>query len=132
VRGVQVPPRGSLQDKVLQETIQRERYKDFQQHVFLGRIFAQAFGVDERQLARAEEALELAVFQTAYDPVQIGESMRRVQTALRLEREEQLQDARMMARVASYTVEDDAEGAAFPTDSVASRRSEGVQKPWVE
>jgi hypothetical protein len=120
-----------LQDRVLQETIQRERYKEFQQHTFLGRILASIFGMDTRQLARAEEALELAVFQTAYDPTQIRESMQRVQAAMRLEREEKLRDARIMSRVASYTEPDD-EAGEFPTGGVTQTRFSGVKKPWTE
>lgn len=93
-------------------------------------MFSQALGMDPRQLARAEEALELAIFQTAYDPAQIHENMQQVQHAIRAAKDERLRDARIMARVASYTEEDDDDGDAFPTKGVKNTRFQGVKKPW--
>lgn len=86
--------------------------------------------MDTQLLARAEETLELAVFQTAYDPTQIKENMERVQRALHVAREARLRDARLMARVASYTEPDD-DDVEFPTGN-RPVKFQGVTKPWTE
>jgi hypothetical protein len=67
------------------------------------------FGSSSRMLERLEDNLELAIFQTAWDPREIQQQMTRLQRTLRQEREARLADARLMAKVESYTVHDEDE-----------------------
>jgi hypothetical protein len=117
---------------VLQETVQRERFETFQKTTFLGQILAMGLGVDTRLVGRLEEALELAIFQTAWDPREIKQQMANLQNALRREREARLADARLMAKVDSYTVydEDDEEDASMFEASVGRKQFQGAADPW--
>lgn len=124
-----MPPRGSVQDFVLREMIQRERFEEYQKHLFLGRILAMVFGVDSVQMSRAEELLELAIFQTAYDPREVRKQMEIARTVAQQEREERLRDARLLAKVASYSEEDEDEGDAFRV-VLNKTRLDGVENPW--
>jgi hypothetical protein len=128
-----LPARGSVQDRVLQETIQRERFESFQKTTFLGHILAKGLGVDSAIVDRLEEALELAIFQTAWDPREIEQQMAQMQARLRQEREARLADARLMAKVDSYTVYDDdedAEDADLFESAVGRRQFKGTASPW--
>lgn len=100
--------------------IQRERFQTYQQYTFLGRIFASIAGLDARYMARAEDLLSLAIFHTAYDPYQIQEHMQQTERALRAERNARLQDARLMAKVDSYTEYDE---SATDADAMADNQS---------
>lgn len=111
-----VPPRGSIQDVVLQEMVQRERFEEYQKQLYLGRMLILLMGSDTTnvpQIARAEELLELAIFQTAYDPREIRRQMEIVNTTMREEREKRLRDARLLAKVASYDQENEDETRVF-------------------
>lgn len=111
-----VPPRGSIQDVVLQEMVQRERFETYQKQVYLGRMLILLMGSDTAnvpQIARAEELLELAIFQTAYDPREIRKQMEIVNTTMREEREKRLKDARLLAKVASYDQADETSEDVF-------------------
>lgn len=133
MRGVRLPPRGSVQDRVLQETIQRERFETYQKTTYLGQILVAGLGVDRRIADRLEEALELAVFQTAWNPREIQQQMAQLQDALRREREARLADARLMAKVDSYTVYDEdeeKEDASLFESSMGQQRFQGAADPW--
>jgi hypothetical protein len=108
--------RGSIQDIVLQEMVQRERFEEYQKHLYLGRVLMSLFGnetTNTQQIARAEELLELAIFQTAYDPREIRKQMEIVNAAAQAEREKRLRDARLLAKVASYDASNDDSTDAF-------------------
>lgn len=119
---------------MLQETIQRERFESFQKTTFLGQILAVGLNVDRKVVERLEEALELAIFQTAWNPREIEQQMAQLQDALRREREARLADARLMAKVDSYTVyddeEDEADAALFESVVARSKRFKGATTPW--
>lgn len=119
---------------MLQETIQRERFETFQKTTFLGHILAKGLGVDDRLVARLEEALELSIFQTAWDPREIQQQMAQLQDTLRREREARLADARLMAKVDSYTVydedEEDRTGEQFEALVGSNQRFRGEADPW--
>lgn len=111
-----VPPRGSIQDVVLQEMVQRERFETYQKQVYLGRMLILLMGsatANVPQIARAEELLELAIFQTAYDPREIRRQMEIVNATMKEEREKRLRDARLLAKVASYDQADETSEDVF-------------------
>jgi len=98
--------------------------------VFLGRIIAMALGVEPRALARAEETLELAIFQTAYDPRAIAKQMRRAQEVAFAERAERIRDARMLENVSRLSEADEASSVdAFKVDLKRTKLN-GVEDPW--
>jgi hypothetical protein len=98
--------------------------------VFLGRLLAVAFGVDPKILARAEETLELAIFQTAYDPRAIRKQMEQAREVARGERTERLRDARMLENVSRFSEYDDTSSVdAFKVDLRRTKLT-GVEDPW--
>jgi hypothetical protein len=114
----------------LQEVIKRERYEEFHKHAFLGRIIAMALGVDVKMLARAEETLELAIFQTAYDPRAIRKQMERAREVALTERAERMRDARMLESVSRLSEYDELSSVdAFKVDLKRTKLS-GVEDPW--
>ena len=121
-----MPPRGSLQDRILQETIERERYADYRKHLFLERSFVFAVrGVESTVFGTLEEELALAIFQTAFDPEAVQERLASVQAAMKERKEVLLRDARMLARVASYSeTGEDQEDHAQQEDVFARRLAE--------
>lgn len=102
-RGVSLSPRGSVQDLVLQEVVQRERFEDYQKHMFLGTIMAGIFGINQQVFTKARELLELAIFQTAYDPQAIRAHMQQAKDMAQREEQRRLRDARLLARTARYS-----------------------------
>lgn len=113
----------------MREMVQRERFEEYQKHIYLGRILAAAFGVTGPSVARAEELLELAIFQTAYDPQEIRHQMEVARDHARQEREERLRDARLLAKVASYSAPDENDEGAFRA-ALTKTRFGGVEDPW--
>jgi hypothetical protein len=112
--------------------IQRERFEEYQKHLYLGRTMAFLFGgemTNVPQMARAEELLELAIFQTAYDPREIRKQMEIANAVAMAEREERLRDARLLAKVASYDEPDENEADAFRA-VLSKTRLSGVEDPW--
>ena len=85
--------------------------------------------VDLPRMARAEELLELAIFQTAYDPRAIRRQMEIARSIALEEREERLRDARLLAKVASYDEPDENEGDAFRV-VLSKTRLSGLEDPW--
>ena len=118
-----------MQDRILVEVIQRERFEEFQKAAYLGRVLGVLWGVDPARLYRAEEALEFAIYQTAWDPEAVRSHLQEARTVAMRQREERLRDARTMDRVASYSdgLDDD-----IPLPSAASRRDRrvGVTDAW--
>lgn len=112
--------------------IQRERFEEYQKHLYLGRTFTLLFGSemsDTSQMARAEELLELAIFQTAYDPREVRRQMERAQALASAKREERLRDARLLAKVASYSESEENDADAFKV-ALSKTRFDGVKDPW--
>lgn len=126
-----MPPRGSVQDVVLREMIERERYEEFEKFAFIGRIISSAMQLNARVLARFEELLSLAVFQTAYDPQQIQQQIQQTRERMEREREARLREAKLLAKVASYSedIEDEAQ-EAFQRHIKGTSRFQGVTSPW--
>lgn len=97
-----------MQDFVLREVVLRERFEEYHKTVFLGKVLGAIFGIDSRVLRSLEESLELAVYQTAYDPEEIRMYMEKARAQAAEERERRLRDARLLAQVASYSEDADA------------------------
>lgn len=114
------------------EAIQRERFSDFHRSVYLGRVLGLLLGATPEGLQRAEESLEFAVFQTAFDPEQMRQRLEEAQRLAAVQREERLRDARLMDRVASYSA-DDEDGTDLDFSSVEARqarRQQGITNAW--
>ena len=84
---------------------------------------------------RLMEALELAIFQTAWDPREIQQQMSQLQSTLQRERDARLADARLMAKVDSYTVydedeEDQKDAEVFESLVGREKRFKGASSPW--
>lgn len=112
--------------------IQRERFEEYQKHLYLGRTLALVLGgemTNVPQMTRAEELLELAIFQTAYDPREVRRQMEIARDVAMAEREERLRDARLLAKVASYGEPDENEADAFRA-VLSKTRLAGVEDPW--
>jgi hypothetical protein len=109
--------------------VQRERFEEYQKHLYLGRVLATIFGATGAQMARMEEMLELAIFQTAYDPQAIRHQMEVAREVARREREERMRDARLLAKVASYSEQDEDKSEAFRS-ALGKKRVSGVEDPW--
>ena len=136
-RGVAVPPRGSVQDKVLIEVIERERYAEFHKTVHTARLVGLLMGSSPSALREAEDMLELAIFQTAFNPEAIRKRIKDARTVANKFRNERHRDSDIMAKVASYTVKDPQDEAAskdsaFPTVRKLKTIAEMVQDPWTE
>ena len=118
-----------MQDRILVEVIQRERFEEFQKAAYLGRVLGLLWGADPARLRRAEEALELAIYQTAWDPEAVRSHLQAAREVATRQREERLRDAHLMDRVASYSddVDDD-----LPVPSPTTRRNvhTGVSDAW--
>lgn len=106
--------------------IQRERFEAYQKNVHLGRILARLFGTAGTQLAQLEEVLELAIFQTAYNPHEVRKHMERAQRVAQKGREARLQDARVLSKVAQYDASEEPNEATFRN----ALRLPGVKNPW--
>lgn len=88
------------------------------------------FGADPKLLARAEALLELSVFQTAFDPKAIQHEIETAEAVVAEEYAGRRRDADMLARVDSYTEEDeDAQADAFKVDLTRTKLS-GIDNPW--
>ncbi len=89
-----------------------------------------ALGVKPKQLARLEETLELAIFQTAYDPRTIRKQMEQAREVARGERDERFRDARMLENVSRLSGDDDSDSVdAFAVDLKRTKLN-GVEDPW--
>jgi len=142
-RGVQLSPRGSVQDVVLREVVYRERFEEYTKYNFLGQILALAQRVPYDFFKQAQEKLKLAIFQTAYDPEAMQQRLEEVRRVTAEEYEARRRDARLLASVEEMTEKDDEEEkkneAATFTSSLARRRTPntplphsfgGVTNPW--
>lgn len=126
-----MPPRGSVQDTVLREMVQRERYEEFEKFAFIGRMIGVALHVPDKVAAHLEDLLSLAIFQTAYDPGEIQRQLQETRERIEKEREVRLREAKLLAKVASYSedVEDEAQ-EAFKRHLQGTTRFHGVRDPW--
>lgn len=111
------------------EVVQRERFEEFQKSAYLGRLLGGMFGVDERVLRKAEELLEFAVYQTAWNPEQIRQRLATARRVAQQQREARLRDARLMDRVASYSADDETE-SEFLAGKTSRTKTPGVAAPW--
>lgn len=111
------------------EVIQRERFEEFQKTVHLSRVLGLLWGADPKALRRAEEALELAIYQTAWDPDAVRRHLEESRDAADRQREERLRDARLMDRVASYSDDFD-DDLSFPAAGAKRSQHVGVADVW--
>ena len=114
------------------EVIQRERFEEFQKTAHLGRLLTILMGGSPQGLQRAEEELELAIYQTAWNPGHVRDRIHRAQQVADAQREERLRDARLLDKVASYGV-DDAErpgGVSFPAANTKRPKLPGAPVAW--
>jgi hypothetical protein len=109
--------------------IQRERFEEFHKTAHLGRIFGLLWGADPADIRRAEESLEFAVYQTAWDPERLRQHLATAREVAERQREERLRDARIMDRVASYSVADD-DDLSFPAARTKRPKLAGVTDAW--
>ena len=128
-RGVRLPPRGSVQDRILVEVIQRERFEEFQKAAYLGRVLGLLWGADPQALRRAEEALEFAIYQTAWDPEHVRQHLENARSVAHQQREERLRDAHLLDRVARYS-DDDGDDLSFPAANTKHPKLAGVTDAW--
>jgi hypothetical protein len=127
-----------VQDRILQETIERERIASYYTTVHTGRMLVGVLrGTDLRFVGRLEEELALAIFGTIFNPEEIERRLQDLQRESRMRREVALRDARLLERVASFTEEEDnteqqRRAAAFEQRLQARRRAarKGIDKPW--
>lgn len=110
--------------------VNRERYEEFHKTVHVARVLGLALGLSADRLQIAEETLELAIFQTAYDPEAIRARMQRAAEALRRTRELRLRDARIMDSVASMSREDRTQDASLKAPTALPKTVKGVASPW--
>ena len=143
---MQLPPRGSVQDVVLREVVNRERFEEYTKYNFLGQIMAVTQRMPHDLFKRAQESLRLAIFQTAYDPEAVQERLEEIRRITEEERDARLRDARLLASVERMTAKDEEEESrqnadAF-TSSLSHRSSDkssrkisskipgGIRDPW--
>jgi hypothetical protein len=113
------------------EVVQRERYEEFQKTAHLGRVLGLLLGADPEGLRRAEETLEFAIYQTAWDPEAVRQHLQAARGAAERQREARLRDARLMDRVAGYSDDGDDDVAFSAADSLSDRRpTPGVTNAW--
>lgn len=111
------------------EVVQRERFEEFQKAAYLGRVLGLLWGAEPQAIRRAEEALEFAIYQTAWDPEHIRHHLESARKVAHQQREERLRDARLLDRVASYSVDDD-DDLSFPAADSKRFKRQGVAKVW--
>lgn len=111
------------------EVVQRERFEEFQKTVHLSRVLGLLWGADPKALRRAEEALELAIYQTAWDPEAVRRHLQAAREVADKQREERLRDARLMDRVASYSDDFD-DDVSFPAAGTQRSQRVGVADIW--
>lgn len=97
--------------------------------MYLGRVLGLLWGADPAGLRRAEEALELAIYQTAWDPEAVRRHLQDAREVANKQREERLRDARLMDRVASYSDDIDND-ASFPAASTKRDQRVGLTDVW--
>jgi len=96
---------------------------------FLGRILAAGLQINNRALAQAEEELNLAIFQTAYDPKRVQAQIVQARRVALAHETARRRDAQLLAKVASYSVQDHDEEEAFPLPARPTKIP-GVSSPW--
>lgn len=87
------------------------------------------WGAEPQALRRAEEALEFAIYQTAWDPEHIRRHLENARKVAHQQREERLRDARLLDRVASYSVDDD-DDLSFSAADTKRPKLAGVTDVW--
>jgi len=88
------------------------------------------FGLETPKLRQAEEVLELAIFQTAFDPEEIRRQMERAKAVAKKEQDERLRDARLLAKVASYSASEAKDEADAFKVALNKTRLSGLEDPW--
>lgn len=63
-----MPPRGSIQDRVAQEMVLRQRRQEMAKFAYLGRLTSLSLGLPEKLYGLWTELLALEVFQDNYSP----------------------------------------------------------------
>ena len=111
--------------------IQRERFEEFQKATYLGRVLGLLWGADPDRLRRAEETLEFAIYQTAWDPEAVRSHLQEARAVANKQREERLRDARLMDRVASYSDDFD-DDVSFPAANTERDQRVGVADAWTK
>jgi hypothetical protein len=114
----------------LVEVVQRERFEEFQKATYLGRVLGILWGADPASIRRAEETLEFAIYQTAYDPETVRKRLQTAREVAHRQREERLRDAHLMDRVASYSDDLDDDDLSFPAANTPRDRRVGVTDVW--
>lgn len=120
-------------DKVLQEVVQRERFETYHRSVYLGRVIAAFFGLNMNKLAQLEQLLDLAIFQTAFNPREIQRQMEAAHEAAQGAREARLRDARLLERTARYSdidVRRSVEEEKLMESMYTQGATKGVSDPW--
>ena len=112
------------------EVIQRERFEEFQKAAYLGRVLGLLWGAQPDQLRRAEEALEFAIYQTAWDPEAVRQHLQDARVVAERERDERLRDARLMDRVATYSDDLDEDDEMFMSSKTRRAPRQGVPNAW--
>jgi hypothetical protein len=93
-------------------------------------MIALGLGIGEELVARAEDKLKLAIFQTAFDPDSIRRQMRKVEEIARQERMSRLRDARVLQSVAQMEEPED-EPDAYPVDGILGKsKTAGIADAW--
>jgi hypothetical protein len=113
----------------LTEVIQRERFEEFQKAAYLGRVLGLLWGAEPHALRRAEEALEFAIYQTAWDPEHVRRHLENARKVAHQQREERLRDAHLLDRVASYSDDGD-DDLSFSAASTQPVIRAGVTDVW--
>lgn len=109
--------------------IQRERFEEFQKTAYLGRVLGLLWGAEPDALRRAEEVLEFAIYQTAWDPEHIRHHLENARRVAQQQREERLRDAHLLDRVASYSDNDD-DDLSFPAADRRQAKRAGMTDVW--
>ena len=85
------------------ELIQRERFEEFQKASHTARLLGILLGADAEALAHAEENLEFAVYQTAWNPTILREKLRESHLAIAKQRQEREADEALLRSAANMS-----------------------------
>jgi len=90
-------------------------------------------GASAEQLQSAEESLELAVYQTAWNSEVIRSRMQKAKEVADAHRDERIRDVNLLRQVASYSDDEKYEDKVFHSGSRQSKKieeAEGITSPW--
>lgn len=85
------------------ELIQRERFEEFQKASHTARLLGILLGADVEALAHAEENLEFAVYQTAWNPTILREKLRESHLVIAKQRQEREADEALLRSAANMS-----------------------------